>query len=88
MCGCLFFACTVDDAQILNGAMRNVTRKKRKGRNERRVFQDFPSSFMLLDDCSAYERTTPLRCIHKGERFMAMTTRVCNQTTHIWISNH
>jgi hypothetical protein len=35
--------------------MRNVTRKKRKGRNERKVFQDFSSSFMLLDVCSACE---------------------------------
>ncbi len=55
VCARAFFACTIDDAQTVNGAMRNVTRKKRKGRNERKVFQDFSSSFMLLDVCSACE---------------------------------
>jgi hypothetical protein len=81
-----FFACIVDDAQILNGAMHNVTRKKRKERNERRVFQDFPSSFMLLDDCSACERTMSLRCIHKGETFHSDDDKsMCNQTTRIYI---
>ncbi len=85
MCVCLF-ACIFDDAQILNGAMHDVTRKKRKGRNEGRVFQDFPSSFVLLDDCSACERTTSLRCIHKREKFHGNDDKsVCNQTTHIYI---
>lgn len=51
-----------------------------------RVFQDFPSSFMLLDDCSACERTMPLRCIHKRETFHGNDDKsVCNQTTRIYI---
>jgi hypothetical protein len=84
VCVCLF-ACIFDDAQILNGAMHDVTRKKRKGRNEGRVFQDFPSSFVLLDDCSACERTASLRCIHKREKFHGNDDKsVCNQTTHIY----
>ncbi len=63
------FAYTVDDGQTLNGAIHNVIRKKRKGRNERRVFQDSPSSFMLLDDCSVCERTILLRGIHRRKLF-------------------
>jgi hypothetical protein len=66
-----FFACIVDDAQTLNGAMRNITRKKRTGRSERKVFQDFPSSLMIVARVKARRRCDAFR---ERNHFMAVAT--------------